>query len=127
MPLYCYIDLTDGTRFTSTQHGLERTENVRRDYQSENVNTGVAVDQLRREREWKGDPSDFVMTRTDAERKAIQNLAASGQSKESITEGSIRREADRVVSDWNNTHSAEKKGGSDKYRPRTSDGRFSKV
>lgn len=37
MATYCYIDLDTGERFTSEQYGLEETENVRRDYKSENA------------------------------------------------------------------------------------------
>lgn len=122
MATYCYYD-SEGNIFESNQYGLP----LQRAYRAEAVGFNNPIKQ---EREWRGNPQDFLPQPEDFRRKAIMALAANdlraneGKVPEKRRpEQDIRREADRQVREWNATHEPQKKAGN-KLRPKTSTGTY---
>lgn len=66
MAIYCYVDLEDGTRFQSEQHGLEKTENVRRDYKTE-LNSHSVFIPMHMSSKNTSNKSDFLPSAKDFE------------------------------------------------------------
>ena len=97
--LYCYIDLDDGSEFESPVHGLENTENVKRDYRRENVGIGPAIGSINRDMKASETRDLFLPTRKDFER-------IHGE-----------RGADKAIKNWNDHHEPQAAGGG-KYRPK---------
>lgn len=102
MALYCYIDLDTGDHFESTEYGLEKRENVKRDYASEGVNVGPAVGAINRDMKSSDTRDLFLPTRKDFEKKHGHK-----------GEGAV----DAAVKTWNETHE-NPTPGSGKYRPK---------
>lgn len=129
MATYCYLD-AEGNVFESQEHGRPET----RAYWAERVAAGAGV--RTDSRVDKVNPADVVMQPADARRRAIVNIAKrdveqhDGPRRNKFgnpvrpTGLEVQREADKVTRQWNENFTPQKSGG-DKFRPKTSGGKFS--